>query len=132
MSATGIVIGFDRGSRAPWGVRPVDAARRPDVPASVAAPRLTRRGRLVVTLVLTALIVTAFAFFGGSSVATRQAGTPEPVAVIEVEQGQTLWGIASTVAEPGQVREMVYRIRELNSLPGSSLVEGQELAVPVE
>ena len=51
--------------------------------------------------------------------------------MIEVEQGQTLWGIASEASGSGDVREMVYRIRELNSLPDSSLVEGQELAVPV-
>lgn len=93
--------------------------------------RLTRRGRLVVTLVLTAMIVAAFVVLGGASVATRDAGTPEQVRVIEVEQGQTLWGIASEASGSGDVREMVYRIRELNSLPDSSLVEGQELAVPV-
>jgi hypothetical protein len=92
--------------------------------------RLTRRGRLFVTLFLTTLIVAAFIVLGGASVATREGGTPEPVEVIEVEQGQTLWQIASAVAEPGETREMVYRIRELNSLPGNSLVEGQELAVP--
>ena len=92
--------------------------------------RLTRRGRLVVTLVLTAMIVAAFVVFGGASVATRDAGAPEQVRVIEVEQGQTLWGIASQASGDGDVREMVYRIRELNSLPDSSLVEGQELADP--
>lgn len=95
------------------------------------AVRLTRRGRLVVTLVLTAMIVAAFVVFGGASVATRDAGAPEQVRVVEVEQGQTLWGIASQAAGDGDVREMVYRIRELNSLPDSSLVEGQELAIPL-
>lgn len=93
--------------------------------------RLTRRGRLVVTLVLTAMIVAAFVVLGGASMATREGGTPVQVRVIEVEQGQTLWGIASEASGSGDVREMVYRIRELNSLPDSSLVEGQELAVPV-
>ena len=100
-------------------------------PAPSGAVRLTRRGRLVVTLVLTAMIVAAFVVLGGASVATRDAGDPEQVRVIEVEQGQTLWGIASQVSGDGDVREMVYRIRELNSLPDSSLVEGQELAVPL-
>ena len=100
-------------------------------PAPSGAVRLTRRGRLVMTLVLTAMIVAAFVVLGGASVATRDAGDPEQVRVIEVEQGQTLWGIASQVSGDGDVREMVYRIRELNSLPDSSLVEGQELAVPL-
>ena len=42
-----------------------------------------------------------------------------------------LWGIASDVAEPGQVRDMVHQIQELNALSGSSLQVGQEIAVPV-
>lgn len=112
----------------------VTGASRTSSRAASAAPsavRLTRRGRLVVTLVLTAMIVAAFVVFGGASVATRDTGTPDQVRVIEVEQGQTLWGIASEVSGDGDVREMVYRIRELNSLPDSSLVEGQELAVPL-
>jgi uncharacterized protein (DUF2236 family) len=36
--------------------------------------------------------------------------------------------IASEVAEPGQVRDMVHRIQELNALAGSSLQVGQEIA----
>lgn len=142
MSATSIAVGLDRATPQPrrrpslphrQGVTPRPAVR-PAVRATTGAAgrtlRLTRRGRLVVTLILTALIVTGFMVVAGSSVATRQAGTPEPVTVVEVERGQTLWGIASSVADPGEVREMVYRIRELNSLPSSALVEGQELAVP--
>ena len=86
---------------------------------------------MVVTLFLTVLIVGAFVVLGGSSVATREGGTAEPVRVIEVEEGQTLWQIASSVAAPGETADMVYRIRELNSLPGMGLVEGQELAVPL-
>lgn len=130
MSASSIVIGIDSGrdGRAQSAARIREA--RPT--AGTQAPlRLTRRGRLVVTLFLTMLIVGAFVVFGGASVATREGGTAEAVRVVEVEQGQSLWQIAESVAEPGETREMVYRIRELNSLPGSTLVEGQELAVPL-
>jgi len=42
-----------------------------------------------------------------------------------------LWAIASAVAEPGQVREMIHQIKELNALPSAALAEGQEIAVPV-
>ena len=123
MSATSVMsAGVTRTSRTSSGAAS---------PAPSGAVRLTRRGRLVVTLVLTAMIVAAFVVLGGASVATREAGTPEQVRVIEVEQGQTLWGIASQVSGDGDVREMVYRISELNSLPDSSLVEGQELALPL-
>jgi hypothetical protein len=125
MSATSMVTGID-------GRRGAAARRIRSRGSQPAAPvRLTRRGRLVVTLFLTTLIVAAFVVFGGASVATREGGTPEAVEVVEVERGQTLWQIASSAAEPGETREMVYRIRELNSLPGPSLVEGQELAVPL-
>lgn len=127
MSATGIVIGIDghRGARRAPGLGSV-RARTQEGPL-----RLTRRGRLVATLVLTLVVGALFVVLGGASVATREGGATKPVRVIEVEQGQTLWQIASSVAEPGQTGEMVYRIRELNSLPGSALVEGQELAVPL-
>lgn len=129
MSASSIVIGIDgrRGGHVESAARIGEARPR----SAAGAPlRLTRRGRLV-ALFLTILIVGAFVISGGASVATREGGTPEAVRVIEVEQGQSLWQIASSVAEPGETREMVYRIRELNSLPGSTLVEGQELAVPL-
>ena len=127
MSATSVMSAGVTGTSRTSGV----AAGRAASAAASGAVRLTRRGRLVVTLVLTAMIVAAFVVLGGASVATRDAGDPEQVRVIEVEQGQTLWGIASQVSGDGDVREMVYRIRELNSLPDSSLVEGQELAVPL-
>lgn len=128
MSATGIVIGIEGRPDAHGSAR-IRSAR----PRTEQAPlRLTRRGRLVVTMFLTVLIVAMFVVFGGASVATREGGVSEPVRVVEVEEGQTLWQIAATVAEPGQTGEMVYRIRELNSLPGSGLVEGQELAVPLQ
>jgi hypothetical protein len=131
MSATSMMIDIDdrRAGRARGQAR-IRAARPTREPVA-GALRLTRRGRLVVTLVMTCLIVAAFMVSGGASVATREAGSPDPVRIVEVEQGQTLWQIAGTVAAPGETAEMVLRIRELNSLPGNGLVEGQELAVPV-
>ena len=44
--------------------------------------------------------------------------------------GDTLYGIAAELAEPGEIRAMVHRIQELNSLPGGQISEGQKLAVP--
>jgi LysM repeat protein len=108
--------------------RPHGGARRPAQQATV---RLTRRGRLVVTLLLLALVLVLFTVFSGYSAATGEAGSPQPTRTVVVDEGDTLWGIASTVAEPGGTRELVHEIQELNSLPGPELVEGQELAVPV-
>ncbi|GAA1925410.1 LysM peptidoglycan-binding domain-containing protein [Nocardioides marmoribigeumensis] len=103
-------------------VRPVETDRAP--------VRLTRRGRLVLTLVLTVMVVLGLLAAGGASFATREAGDPQPIRTVEVERGQTLWGIAATIAEPGEVRDMVYTIERLNSLPDATLTEGQVLAVP--
>lgn len=100
--------------------------------ARPAAPvRLTRRGRIVLTVLFLAALLVAFAAFGPHSAATGEAGTPVPTRTVQVGQGDTMWEIASQVAEPGQVREMVHQIEELNALSGPSLVAGQTIAVPV-
>ena len=109
--------------------RPRQQVRRP-APVRQSPVRLTRRGRLLLTVVMTAMVVLGFLALGGASVATRDAGDPQPIRTIEVERGQTLWGIASSIAEPGEVRDMVYTIERLNSLPDATLTEGQVLAVP--
>jgi len=98
---------------------------------SPAPLRLTRRGRLVVTLLLLGLMLALFTVFSGYSAATGEAGEQLPTRTVVVGEGDTLWAIASEVAEPGETREVVHEIQELNSLPGPELVEGQELAVPV-
>ncbi len=117
---------------APRSVRDVVAAPAPCREAVGARPvRLTRRGRLTLTLTFLGLVLAATVAVGGSW-ATASLGSGEPVQVrtVEVQPGDTLYGIASSIAEPGEVREMVYRIQELNSLPTATIAEGQELAVP--
>lgn len=109
---------------APRAVRP--AAQRP---ASVV--RLTRRGRVVV-LAVALLVAFAVGFFvtAAGSVATQEPGTPEPTAIVQVGPGDTLWGIASEIAEDGQVRTMMERIERLNALDSTTLQAGQRLVVP--
>ena len=94
------------------------------------AGRLTRRGRLVLVLGFLGLALALMTVFGGLATATHSSGTPERVRVVQVAPGDTLYGIAGRVAEPGQVREMVHHIAELNSLSGSTLQVGQQLAIP--
>lgn len=93
--------------------------------------KLTRRGRIVVLLAFLALSFGVMVAFGGWATATRHSGTPEKVTVVEVQPGDTLYDIAGRVAAPGQVREMVHHIKQLNSLPGSGLQVGQKIAVPL-
>jgi LysM repeat protein len=77
------------------------------------------------------LVMAVLTVFGTRSAATGSAGVPVQTRTVEIAQGDTLWGIASQVAAPGQTREMVLQIEELNALPGPALVEGQKIAVPV-
>jgi LysM repeat protein len=110
-------------------VRAVRAAR----PAAAAptSVRLTRRGRLALTVLFMGVILGALTIFGATSAATGEAGEPVPTRTVMVDQGDTLWGIAADVAAPGEVRDMVHRIQELNALSGAGVYVGQEIAVPV-
>jgi LysM domain len=92
--------------------------------------RLTRRGRIVLVLGFLAIALALMIPFGGWAAASLTGGSPEPVRVVEVHPGDTLYGIAGDLAKPGHIREMVHRIQELNSLPGGQITEGQKLAVP--
>ena len=119
MSTIAAHHGFDLGAR-----------RRVARPAAPAV-RLTRRGRLALLALFVALAFTALTVLGGNSAATGEAGSPVETRTVVVGEGDTLWGIASEVAAPGEVREMMYHIRELNALPSAGLQRGQRLAVPV-
>lgn len=90
--------------------------------------RLTRRGRLVVFLGALVLLLAAAVFWGAGSVATER---PEPTRVVVVDQGDTLWAIASEITADGDVRGMVDRIEALNGLDSAGLQVGQKLRVPV-
>lgn len=107
------------------------AAERTDAGRSAAALRLTRRGRLVLLAGFLATIAVLMVVLGGLATGTRDSGTPEPTRTIEVGPGDTLYGIAGTVAAPGHVREMVAHLEQLNALSGPELQVGQRIAVPL-
>lgn len=96
-----------------------------------ATVRLTRRGRIVVLFAFLAAALIVMMSLGGWATATHDGGTPERVRIVEVQPGDTLYGIAGSLAEPGEIREMVHQIKELNSLPGASITVGQKIAVPI-
>lgn len=117
------------------GFVPAPPARRTVAPARAAvapAPvRLTRRGRRVLAaLLLTA--ATAASVTVGGLLGTAVAGDqPAAAGSVVVARGDTLWGIATAVAEPGEdVRDVVAQIAALNDLDGSPLAVGQELLLP--
>ncbi len=114
----------------PVQARPV-AVRKAAVRPAPASVRLTRRGRVVVTVLVLGLVLAVSTLFAGRSAATREVGAETRTHTVVVSQGDTLWAIAAEVASPGGTREMVHRIERLNALSSPALVEGQELAVPV-
>lgn len=126
--------------------RPRAVVRRPARPVSLRAGsaarlarperhrptvRLTRRGRVVAIVALLALMFAVLTVFGSHSAATGEKGTPVLTRTVEVAPGDTLWGIASDVAAPGEVRDLVHQIQELNAMDGPGVRVGQEIAVPV-
>lgn len=97
--------------------------------ASSAGLRLTRRGRLVVTALALALAA-GFTFSAQNANAGGGQQATEVVAYT-VGAGDTLWGIAGTIAEPGQDRrDVVDRIIAINGLAGGDLTAGQQLIIP--
>ena len=114
------------------------------VPGTRPAPyrntvRLTRRGRLVVTLMLTAVCL-SLVVLAWLAIAARAAqatdGGQSPGAVYQnltsvvVHPGQTLWSIASQAEPTADPRVVMQQIIELNALGGTSVVPGQRLWVP--
>lgn len=120
-----------------WDAQPVlrparaTAMSRPSsVPVARPAPmRLTRRGRLAVSLVAGAVAMTV-------GLAAQSADAEGPRTAVEVQTrtvaaGETLWEIAASVATPGQdVRDVVADLSDLNGLLGGGLQAGQQLLVP--
>ena len=119
------------GTLRPGTARPAaGSGRRPSSRPAAGQVRLTRRGRLVVFLAALLVVLAAGVALGSGSVATGEAGTPEPTRVVMVDAGQTLWGIADEAAGDGNTQEMVNRIERLNALDSSMVTAGQELRVP--
>jgi len=95
-----------------------------------AAPvRLTRRGRLVLLMLMVALAFTAFSV---ARTATQAGTGPARPATryVTVHPGETLWQIARAAAPGDDPRDTVDRIRDLNQLDTTVLQAGQRLVVP--
>ncbi|MCA1825237.1 MAG: LysM peptidoglycan-binding domain-containing protein [Mycobacteriales bacterium] len=113
--------------------------RRPPRAASVArsragadhALRLTRRGRIVVVVLIAAIAFLAFSLGRASTSQASRPGAPAPARhTTVVRQGDTLWQIAQRVAPDNDPRAVVGALRELNGLDASPLRAGQRLVLP--
>lgn len=96
---------------------------------------LTQRGRVVLGLFTTTIVLSVLAFifaaFAPNAAASTQT-TQVEVQTIVVQPSQTLWQIASDLDPTADPREMIDRILDLNSLSNSDQIHaGQALVVPV-
>jgi predicted Zn-dependent protease len=109
--------------------RPVTRAHQ------VRPTRLTRRGRLAVSLTVllagVTVVLAAAVALGPSVIATDGVGDPVPVRTVTVQPGQSLWDIAAASGTSPDVRDAMYDIRQLNHLQTAELQVGQTLYVPI-
>jgi predicted Zn-dependent protease len=89
--------------------------------------RLTRRGQLVVTLLVTGLLLAVFSLGRFSAGA---AGDPVSHRTVVVHTGDTLWTIAAKAAPSADPRVTVEKIRLLNHLDSGGVQVGQQLQLP--
>jgi len=120
------------------GLRQAARAREARLAPPRSTVRLTRRGRVVVAILLAAasLLLAALAWMAIAARAqAADSGTP-PGAVyrnltsVVVHPGQTLWSIASQAEPSADPRVVMQEIIDLNALQGSSVEPGQRLWVP--
>jgi len=113
---------------APRAVRPAASAAGAPAPAPL---RLTRRGRVVLGLLVTLILGLGGLWLANGATADAPVGA-QVVTVRTVGAGESLWAIASSVTAPGEdVRDALREIARLNHLTDSSLAAGQQLVVPV-
>jgi len=120
------------------GMRQAVRARDTRLAPPRPAVRLTRRGRIVVTILVTAacLLLTVLAWMAVAARAQAADSGLPPGAVyrnltsVVVRPGQTLWSIASQAEPTADPRAVMQQIIDLNALSGTSVEPGQRLLVP--
>ena len=97
--------------------------------------RLTRRGRIVFTVVASLpLIVWVLVAVLGSGGAAADNGSEAHATSFEyvtIGRGDSLWAIAESRDPDGDPRVMIDEIKRLNGLADAILEPGQRLALPV-
>ena len=105
--------------------------------ANPSGVRLTRRGRLARTLLVLSLAVVLASVFGlnaganTSDQASGEKGAPTSFVQVTVAPGDTLWSLATRLADGGDVRALVDEIASVNSLATAEVQAGQKLRIPL-
>jgi hypothetical protein len=112
------------------------AERQVERPAPLPPLRLTRRGRIVLIgiplVLLAALLLSLAGFFNAPAKASDSVADlgATPTVTVTVQPGESLWGIAASVAPERDPRDVVADIVQLNNLPAGAVFPGQQLFVP--
>jgi len=120
--------------------RPRRAGTGPGRRAARARVRLTRRGRVVVAVLITSamVLVAGLAWLAGTARADAAGSGPPPGSVyrglhsVVVQPGQSLWTIASRAEPSADPRGVIQEIIDLNALGSSPIQPGQRLWLPRE
>jgi nucleoid-associated protein YgaU len=89
------------------------------------------RWKRAVMPVLVALVLICSPLFARSVSRPRSVAPVAPVTRVVVQQGDTLWGIATQYGPPREdVRSIVHRIQQANRLDTSLIHPGDVLLVP--
>jgi len=99
--------------------------------------RLNRRGRLARSLVVLSLAIVVASVAGGEAGANTSASDTNQVTAsaafitVTVAPGDTLWSLASQLAEGVNTHALVAEIVEINSLSSVDVSTGQQLRIPL-
>ena len=119
------IVTMDHGP-AVLGERPIRT------PVALPPPRLSRRGRMVVTGAAAILVGALSVGLATAAQATR-AGSASPgryVAKVTVLPGQSLWSLAEAYDPNADTRLVIQEMQQLNSLTGDQVQPGEVLWVP--
>ena len=95
--------------------------------------RLNRRGRLARTFVVLSLAIVLGSVVSakagaGTEAAPQAAGS---FITVTVAPGDTVWSLATRLADGGDVRSLVSEIISVNSLASVDVATGQKLRIPL-
>ncbi|MGQ4549823.1 LysM peptidoglycan-binding domain-containing protein [Dermabacteraceae bacterium P13077] len=101
-----------------------------NVYASRPALRITRRGRMVLSsLVAIASLLLALFVVLAWGVGAAEASVEREAKVV-VQEGQTLWGIATSHYPDLAPEQAIWKVRSVNDLRSDQLVAGTTLVLP--
>ena len=83
------------------------------------------------TLVLLVAVMFMAVVISICSANTFGSAQPMQVETVVVEQGDSLWGIASRYADGRDVREVICEIKTFNSMEQADLYPGMVLEIPI-